>query len=126
MAFAVNIASRPATSRKTGRRPAKILLAPLDVHEEFIQVPGVAQASLPAPEETSVRGTERPTPLPNRLVGHGDAPLGEEIFGISKAQTETMVEPNGVTDDLWRESISPIAGGGIAHHGHTLPVDAST
>jgi hypothetical protein len=63
----------------------EILLAAVDVHEEFVQVPGVAQASLPAPEETSVRRTERPTPLPNRPVGHGDAALGEEVFGVSEA-----------------------------------------
>jgi hypothetical protein len=54
-------------------------------------VPGIAQASRPAPEEMSVRGTEGSTPQPNHLVGHGDAALGEEILGISKAQTETVV-----------------------------------
>jgi hypothetical protein len=26
--------------------------------------------------------------------------FSEEIFGISEAQTETVVEPDGVTDDL--------------------------
>jgi hypothetical protein len=77
--------------------PPQILLAPLDVHEEFVQMPGVAQASLPTPEDTSVCGTEGETPLPNRLIGHGDAPLGEEIFGISEAQTEPVVQPDRVS-----------------------------
>jgi hypothetical protein len=63
----------------------EILLAPVDVHEQFVQVPCVTQASLPAPEDPGVRGTEPPTPLPNRLVGDGDAPLSEEIFGIAEA-----------------------------------------
>jgi hypothetical protein len=105
--------------------PPEILLATLDVHEEFVQVPRVAQASLPAPEDPGVRRTEPPTPLPNRLVGHGDAPLGEEIFGISEAQTETVVEPDGVTDDFWRKSVSVVAGG-MAGHRPTLPAAAST
>jgi hypothetical protein len=78
--------------------PPEIVLATLDIHERLVQVPRVAQASLPAPEDPGVLGTERLTPLPNRLVGHGDAPLGEEIFSISEAQTETMVKPDGVTD----------------------------
>jgi hypothetical protein len=53
-------------------------------------------------EDPGVRRTEPPTPLPNRLVGHGDAPLSKKIFDIAEAQTETMVEPNGVTDDFLR------------------------
>jgi len=43
--------------------PPEILLAAVDVHEQFVQVPGVAQASLPAPEDAGVRRTEPPTPL---------------------------------------------------------------
>ena len=65
--------------------PPEILLAPVDVHEQFVQVPRVAQASLSAPQDPGVRRTEPLTPLPNRLVGDGDAPLSEEIFGISEA-----------------------------------------
>jgi len=91
----------------------------------FVQVPRVAQASLPAPEDPGVRRTEPPTPLPNRLVGHGDAPLSEEISGIAVAQTETVVEPNGVTDDLRRESVAVIADG-VADHRFALPAVAST
>jgi hypothetical protein len=78
------------------------LLAPVDVHEQFVQVPRVTQASLPAPEDPGVRRTEPPTPLPNRLVGDGDAPLSEEIFGIAEAQAEPVVEPDG----SWRQGSS--------------------
>jgi hypothetical protein len=105
--------------------PPEILLATLDVHEQFVQVPRVAQAALPAPEDPGVRRTEPPTPQANRLVGHGDAPLSEEIFGIAEAQTETVVEPNGVTDDLRRESV-PVVADGVADHRPTLPAVAST
>ena len=62
-------------------------------------------------ERTRALRTEGPTPLPNRLVGDGDAPLGEEIFSISEAQTEPVVEPDGVTDDFRRESVAVVAGG---------------
>ena len=90
--------------------PPEILLTPLNIDEQFVQVPGVAHRSLAAPERARVRRPERATPLPNRLVGHDDAPLGEEIFRIAEAQTEPVVEPDGVTDDLGRKSIAVIAG----------------
>jgi hypothetical protein len=97
----------------------------LNVHKEFVQVPGIAQPSLSAPEPTGIRRTERPTPLSDRLVGHGDAPLGEEIFGISEAQTEPVVQPDRVTDDLGWESVAVVAGGTVGHP-PTLPAAAST
>src|SRR5712692_1530574 len=50
--------------------PPEILLATLDVHEQFVQVPGVAQPSTPASKHPGVLGTEGLTPLPNGLVGH--------------------------------------------------------
>ena len=79
--------------------PPEILLAPVDVHEQFVQVPRVAQAFLPVPEDPGVRRTEPSTPRPNRFVGYGDAPLSEEIFSIAETQTEPVVEPGGVTDE---------------------------
>ena len=88
----------------------EILPLALDVHEEFVQVPGVAQASLPSPERPGVRRTECPTPLPNGLVGHGDAPLCQEIFGVSETQTKAVVKPDGVADDQRGKAVSVVAG----------------
>jgi hypothetical protein len=103
--------------------PPEILLATVNVHEEFVQVPNVAQPSLSAPEATGIRRTEGPTPLSDRLVRHGDAPLGEEIFSISEAQTEPVVQPDSVTDDLWWESVAVVPG--TVGHPPTLPAATS-
>jgi hypothetical protein len=97
----------------------------VEVHEQFVQVPCVAQASLSVPQNTSVLRTEPLAPLSNRLVGHSDAPLSEEIFGIAEAQTETVVKPDGLTDDFRGESVAVVAGG-MARHRPTLPAPAST
>jgi hypothetical protein len=105
--------------------PPEILLPTLDVHEQFVQVPGVAQPSTPASKHPGVLGTEGLTPLPNGLVGHGDTPLGQEILGISEAQTETVVQPDGMTDDRRWKSVSVVAGP-KARHRPTLPAAAST
>ena len=80
------------------RSPA-ILLTPLDVHEQFAQVPRVTHAAALAPERPGVRRTECPTPLPNGLVRNGDALLCQEIFGVSETQTRAVVDPEGVADD---------------------------
>jgi hypothetical protein len=52
--------------------PPEILPLTLDRHEELVQMPGVAQATLPAKELPSVLRSELSAPLPNRLVGNDD------------------------------------------------------
>ncbi len=91
-------------------RTPEILPLPPDGHEEFVQVPGVAQVTLSPLEGTGVRGAELSTPLSDGLVGDDDAPLCQEIFDISEAQTEAEVEPDGLADDLRRKSVSVVAG----------------
>ena len=103
----------------------QILLPPLDLDEQLVQMPGVALAATAVPQPPRVDEPERSTPLPNRLVRHGDSPFGEEIFDISKAQAKAVVEPDGVTDDCRGESVSAIAGR-LACHRATLPLAAST
>jgi hypothetical protein len=95
----------------------QILLPPLDLHEHFVQIPGVAHA---APQPPRVVEPERQTPVPNSLVGDGDAALGQQVFGIAKTQADAVVEPDGVTDDLGRESIAVVVGPLAGHH-PTLP-----
>ena len=78
----------------------QILLLPLDLHEELVQIPGVALAAPAAAQPPCVVEPERPAPQPDRLIRHGDTPFGKEIFDISETQAETVVEPDGVTDDF--------------------------
>ena len=65
------------------------------------------------------------TPLPNRLIGHGNAPLGHGLFRISKTQTEPVVQPVGATDNLGRKPVAVVAGG-LAGHQPTLLGATST
>jgi hypothetical protein len=106
-------------------RPPEILLPTLDMHEEFVQVPRVAHVSSPSPQSSGILRPEGPAPLANGLVGHGDAPLGQEIFGISETHTEPVVKPNGVTDDRWRKPVAMITGR-RADHRPTVPAHPST
>ncbi len=50
---------------------------------------------------------------------------GEEVFDISKAETEAVEEPDGVADDTRRETIAAAAGR-LAVHRAIVPVTALT
>jgi hypothetical protein len=104
--------------------PEIVLLAP-NVDEQFIQVPRIAQATLSPLESTRILGAKLPAPLSDGLVGNQDPPLCQEIFDITEAQAEAVVEPDGVADDLWGKSESVVAGR-IIVHGPSLPVTASS
>jgi hypothetical protein len=52
-------------------------------------------------------------------------PPCQEIFDISEAQAEAVVEPNGMADDLRRKSISVVVGC-MAVHLLSLAVTASS
>jgi hypothetical protein len=84
------------------RRPEK-LLPPLDIDEQFVQVPPVPHLTLASPQRSRIRRPERPTPLPNRLVGDRDTALVQWTRHIAEAHTKAVVEPDGVTDDRGRE-----------------------
>ena len=103
--------------------PPQILLPPVELGEELVQMPRVAHAAPAASQPASVVEPERPTSLPNRLIRHGDPAFGEEIFDISETQAEPVVEPDGVTDDFTGESVSTIAGRLVLHR-PTLPPEA--
>ena len=70
----------------------------------------VPQASRPAPKFAGVFGTELPAPLSNSLIRNYDPALCQQIFDNSETQTESMMEPNGMADGIWRESMSPMVG----------------
>ena len=88
----------------------EILPLTLDCHEEFVQVPDVPQASLSAPEYMGVFGTELSAPLSNGLVGDYDSAPCQQILNIPEIQAESMIEPNGMADDIRRKSMSVIVG----------------
>jgi hypothetical protein len=89
--------------------PPEIVALALYVHEEFIQVPDVSLATMPTSEVPSVPDSELLTPLPDRFVGDDDSPLCQELLNISEAQTESMIQPDPVTDDLGRKPVSVVA-----------------
>ena len=62
-----------------------------------------------------VVGTEFPAPLPHGFVRHDGSPFGKQIFDLSEAQTELIIEPDSVADDFGRKTMSEIARSAALH-----------
>ncbi len=103
----------------------EILSFASDRDEDLVQVSRIAEATLPTLQATSVLRTKLEAPKPDRFVGNRDAALGEKVFHIPKAETEAVVEPYGMTDDLCWKSVSTVARR-VAFHRPSLPDTAST
>ena len=106
-------------------RPPQVLLTTVQRDEQLIEVPRVPEAPTPVPEPSGIRAAERATPPSDRLVGDCDAPLGQEVLDVTKTEAEAKVQPDGVRDDVGREAIAVVAGGG-ADHAPTLLRSTST
>jgi hypothetical protein len=86
----------------------EILLLAVDSNEDLVQVPHIAEATLTPLQFSGIVGTEFLTPQPNRLIRDEDSSFGQKILDISEAQTETMVKPHAIADDLGRKFGSPV------------------
>ena len=58
------------------------------------------------------RRAEGEDPAPDGFVAHLDAALSQELLDITVAEGEAQVHPDGAVDDLGREAITGVGGGG--------------
>jgi len=93
----------------------QILLAAPESDEHLVQISGVTLAAAPEPQPPGVVEPERPAPLPDRLIRDGDPALDQQILDIPKADTESVVEPDCVTNDFARIAVPVIEGSGGFH-----------
>ena len=91
-------------------RAPEILALTVDRHEDFVQEPRIAESTLSALQPPGVVGAELPAPLPNAFVRHDDASFGQQILGIPEAQAVSVVQPDGVADDVGRKAMPKVAG----------------
>jgi len=90
-------------------RPPQLLVSALNTDEQLVQMPGVTLPSPPEPKPSIVVGPEGQAPLSDCLVGNRNPSLCEKILPVPKIETESVVQPNGMTDDLGREPVSSVA-----------------
>ena len=80
-----------------------------------IDVPCVAKRASTLPDRSSVRWTEFVTPTPNRFIRNNNPTLRQKILNIAKAETESMIQPDRMTDDFGGKTISVVRLNSILH-----------
>jgi len=89
--------------------PPKIVLLAVDLDEDFIDVEGVAVSTMLSFQAACINGSEFVAPEPDRFAADIDASFSEKIFNVSVAETESIVEPDCVGDDVRRKSVAFIS-----------------
>ena len=96
-------------------RAPEILALTVDRHEDFVQEPRISESTLSSLQLPSVVGAELPAPLASGFVGHDDASFGQQILNIPEAQAVSVVEPDGMADDVGRKAMPMVAGPESVH-----------
>ena len=85
------------------------MLFAIDLHKDFIDEKGIAVASVFSLQPSSIYSTEFDTPKSNCFAADSDTSLREQILDIPVTEVETEVEPDGIRNDIWRESVAFIS-----------------
>jgi len=96
------------------------MLLAIDLHEDLIDEEGITITSVFAFQSTCINGSEFDTPQADRLAGYIDASLGEQVFNITMAEIEAVVQPDGVGNYIWQKSVTL-----VNIHGPSLPISSS-
>ena len=86
------------------------MLLAVDLDEYFIDVEGITVALVLSLQSSSVYRSEFDTPQPDGFIADSDASFCQEIFDITVAEIESIVEPNCVADDVWGRLGAEIGG----------------
>jgi len=95
----------------------KIALLAVYLYEYFIDVEGITVSTMSAFQSSGIERAELDTPETDCFAADGNTSLGEKIFNIAMAEVEAIVEPDGLGDDIWRESVTF-----VSIHPPTLPI----
>ena len=93
------------------------MLLAIDLYEDFSDVEGIAITTVLSLQSASINRAEFDAPEANCFSADCNAPFGEQVFNIAVTQVESTVEPDCVTNDIWRESV-PL----ISIHEPILPI----
>jgi hypothetical protein len=74
--------------------------------EDFINEESITVASVLSFQSPSVNRAEFDAPETYRLAIDCDATFSEEIFDVAVTEIESVVKPDGVGNDIWRESVA--------------------
>ena len=82
------------------------MLLAIDLHEDFVDEEGIAEASVPAFQASSINGPELDTPEADRFPANSYASFSEQVFNVTVADIESEVEPDCLADDVGWEAVA--------------------
>ena len=83
--------------------------------EHLIEMPGIAGLrSSPTQSSGEVR-TEFQAPMPDALMGHNDAAFSQDQLDVTQTETEHVIQPDGMADDLGCKPMPRKRGGLVCH-----------
>ena len=85
------------------------MLLAIDLHEDFIDEERVTGASMLALQSSCEHGSKLDAPESYGFVADNDTAFGKKIFNITVAQVESILEPDGITDDIGRETVTLVS-----------------
>ncbi len=96
------------------------MLLSIYLHEDIINEKYISVALVLLLQTTNIFQTELVTPQTNCLVANGDPTFSQQVFDISMAEIESMIEPNGRLNDFRRKSVTLVQCGWSFHPTITL------
>ena len=88
--------------------PSQIVLHPVDLQEDFVQKPFVAQLGPSPLQFGGIRCAKGIAPAPDRLVAQMDSSIRHHQFYFAETHGKIKVQPYALRDDLLRKSITAI------------------
>ncbi|MFT6958322.1 MAG: hypothetical protein ACJAYC_003339 [Halieaceae bacterium] len=85
------------------------MLLAIGLHKDFINVEGIAIASVLSFQSGRIDRAKLDAPETDCLSADGDASFSEEIFDITVAAIEPVVEPDFIGNNVRRETVSFIS-----------------
>ena len=76
------------------------MLLTIDPDKDFINVKGVAVASVLLLQSARITSPELDAPEAERFSGYRDASFSEQVFDISVTEIESIAEPSGLANDI--------------------------
>ena len=93
----------------------EVVLNTLDPDEHLVEVPLVPRPWSAATNATGKTLAEFPTPAAHRLVGDGNAPLGQEQLNMPQTEAEHVIQPHSMADKLGGKAMAIVRVGRRFH-----------
>jgi hypothetical protein len=81
-------------------------LLAVDFHEDFVNIERIAVTLVFSLQPAGVPGAKLNAPQADGFIAYFDSTFGQEVFDISMAQIESMVQPNSVLNNFGWKSMA--------------------